>query len=40
MCINGTFGFGVLDDEIRNTSVFMALNYCIKKVSAHANFQI
>lgn len=30
VCINGTFGFGVLDDEIKHTSVFMDLDYCIK----------
>lgn len=29
MCINGTFGFLVLDDKIKHTSVFMGLDYCI-----------
>lgn len=30
VCVSGTFGFGVLDDEIKHTSVFMGLDYCIK----------
>ena len=29
VCVSGTFGFLVLDDEIKHTSVFMGLDYCI-----------
>lgn len=30
LCVHGTFGSLVLDDEIRRTPVFMGLDYCIK----------